>query len=97
MYVFQKHKVEIINQYAYFKGPLKPQSGDRRRSRKQVLSISVEKVEEKYIDLWEVTYIAENRIFYPDKELVKKFNTVTTVKKVDGQWHAHELISTGEL
>jgi len=63
----------------------------------EVLSISVEKVEEKDIDLWEVTYIAEYRIFYPDKELVKKFNTVTTVKKVDGQWLAHELISTEEL
>lgn len=62
----------------------------------EVLSTSVEKVEEIDTDIWQVTYTAEYRIFYPDKELVKKFHTVCIVKKVDGQWLAHELVSTEE-
>ena len=63
----------------------------------EVLSTSVEKVEEIDTDIWQVTYTAEYRIFYPDKELVKKFHTVCIVKKVDGQWLAHELVSTEEV
>ena len=63
----------------------------------ELISTQVEKVVEKDSNSWEVTSIEEYKIFYPDKELQKKYKTVSLVKKVDGNWLIHELISTEEF
>ena len=43
----------------------------------ELISIKVEKVEEKDPNSWEVTSTEEYKIFYPDKELQKKYKTVS--------------------
>lgn len=63
----------------------------------ELISTQVEKVVEKDSNTWEVTTTEEYNIFYPDKELQKKYKTVSLVKKVDGNWLVHELISTEEI
>lgn len=63
----------------------------------ELLSTQVEKVVEKDLNEWEVTSIEEYKIFYPDEELQKRYKTVSLIKKKDGNWLVHELISTEEL
>lgn len=57
----------------------------------------LEKIEKVDDQSWKVTVIEEFEIVKPDTSNNKEFRTTVLVKKVDGEYFVHELISTDEI
>ncbi|MBO0589675.1 hypothetical protein [Sporosarcina sp. E16_8] len=63
----------------------------------QFIAVTVDKVEAAGTNTWKVTSTDEFIIYNPDGSKNRKYTTVVIVKKVDGDWLVHELVSTVEI
>lgn len=95
--------MSYVDSYMSEDGPRKKEAADyisyleEKGITEEFLSTEVTNVIDKGNDMYEITSIEAFTIYTPDSEKDKKFSTVSIVKKVDGQWYMHQMVSTKEL
>lgn len=98
-----KRDFSLVSSYITEEGPRRKEAReyidylDSKDIYEEWYGSEVEKIEEVDKNTWTVTVIEEFDIQKPDSSAVKKFRTVLTVKRVDGEYYIDELIETNEL